>query len=295
MGHEVRKSPAVADVRPRPASPLRRVRRSPVDSRPPRATASIGLRNPSTRPAAEVPVGPHSAHAGQPAEAPLDGRHHHWPHSAHLQLERPRPAIALALVGGERLLRDATASLLTAQDGLHVLGTFASAEELMQARLAPPPAVILLDGDGPHGERTAALEQLRRIPSGSRVVLLCRSTSEELVRCAIEHRAGGVLLKSYSTADLLAALAYTVTGRTVLPAGWQRSLPSHPGTAALSRRHRQILALIAAGRRNEEIAADLELSPNTIKFHIRALYSRLGVRNRVEAANQYAQMAGGDA
>jgi len=124
-------------------------------------------------------------------------------------------------------------------------------------------------------------------------VLLCRSTSEEVVRCAIEHRAAGVLLKSYSTADVLAALAYTATGRTVLPAGWQRSLPSHPGTAALSRRHRQILALIAAGRRNEEIALDLDLSANTIKFHIRALYSRLGVRNRVEAANQYAQIAGG--
>ena len=63
----------------------------------------------------------------------------------------------------------------------------------------------------------------------------------------------------------------------------------------LSPRHRQILALIAQGRCTEEIALDLELSPNTIKFHIRALYSRLGVCNRVEAANQHAQMTSGGA
>ncbi|HXA54493.1 MAG TPA: response regulator transcription factor [Solirubrobacteraceae bacterium] len=259
-----------------------------------------------TRPPAQISDG----HAGLPAE--VSGPHDHaslpaeaairpdedlaavpaaW--RAHLELERPRPAIAIVLIGGQRLLRDATASLLTAQDGLHVLGTFACAEEFMAASFAAPPAVLLLDGDGGHGECAAALKRLHAAPGGPRVVLLCRSTSEEIVRCAIEHRAGGVLLKSYSTADILAALAYTATGRTVLPAGWQRSLPSHSGAAALSRRHRQILALIATGRRNEEIALDLDLSPNTIKFHIRALYSRLGVRNRVEAANQYAQIAGG--
>jgi DNA-binding NarL/FixJ family response regulator len=127
-------------------------------------------------------------------------------------------------------------------------------------------------------------------------VLLCRAPCEEVVRCAIEHRASGVLLKSYSTDDIRAALAYTATGRTVMPAGWQQLLSAHAGTRVrLSPRHRQILALIAAGRRNEEIALDLELSPNTIKFHIHALYSRLGVRNRVEAANLHAQITSGSA
>jgi DNA-binding NarL/FixJ family response regulator len=51
---------------------------------------------------------------------------------------------------------------------------------------------------------------------------------------------------------------------------------------------------MAQGRGTDEIATELELSPNTVKFHIRALYSRLGVRNRVEAANRYAQMPSGD-
>jgi two-component system, NarL family, response regulator DesR len=212
-------------------------------------------------------------------------------------LDRPTPAITIALIGGQQLLREATASLLNVQDGLHVLGAFGSAAELLAAQWEIPPAVLLLDCDGGElGECGAAVEELSATFVGARVVLLCRTACEEIVRCAIERRASGVLLKSYSTEDILAALAYTATGRTVLPAGWQQQLPAaQDGDGAkLSPRHRQILAQIAAGRRNKEIALDLQLSQNTIKFHIRALYSRLGVRNRVEAANLHAQITSGD-
>jgi DNA-binding NarL/FixJ family response regulator len=212
-------------------------------------------------------------------------------------LVRPSPAITLTLIGGQRLLREAAASLLTAQDGLNVLGTFESINQFMATGWVSPPAVLLFDCDGlDPGGCQSAVELLSSTQMGSRIVMLCRELSEELIRCAIEHRVSGVLLKSYSTEDIRAAITYTATGRTVLPAGWQQVVASHPvQPRGLSPRHRQILALIAQGRSNEEIARDLNLSPNTIKFHIRALYSRMGVRNRVEAANQYAQMtSGGD-
>jgi two-component system nitrate/nitrite response regulator NarP len=105
---------------------------------------------------------------------------------------------------------------------------------------------------------------------------------------------GGVILKSYSTNDIRAAISYMATGRTVMPGGWQRAVLAHAHERlGLSPRHRQILALIAEGRRNEEIATELGVSPNTVKFHIRVLYSRLGVRNRVEAAHRYTRMISG--
>ncbi|MGH2852599.1 MAG: LuxR C-terminal-related transcriptional regulator [Solirubrobacteraceae bacterium] len=212
-------------------------------------------------------------------------------------LVRSSPAVTLALIGGQRLLREATATLLTAQDGLNVLGTFESAAQFLDADWEGSPAVLMLDCDGVDpGGCQSAVELLSSSRMQSRIVMLCREIREEVIRCAIEHRVSGVLLKSYSTEDIRAAIAYTATGRTVLPAGWQQVVASHPARPqGLSPRHRQILALIARGRSNEEIARDLNLSPNTIKFHIRALYSRMGVRNRVEAANQYAQMtSGGD-
>jgi two-component system response regulator DesR len=209
-------------------------------------------------------------------------------------LARAGPAITLALIGGQRLLRDATASLLTAQDGLNVLGTFESAADFLTARWKRPPAVLLLDCDG--GSCGSAIGALSEAQAGSKIVMLCGDLCEQVVRCAIEHRVSGVLLKSYSAEDIRAAIAYMTTGRTVMPSGWQQAVASHSSRGlGLSPRHRQILALIAEGRRNEEIAEDLRLSPNTIKFHVRALYSRLGVRNRVEAANLHAQMTSGGA
>jgi DNA-binding NarL/FixJ family response regulator len=210
---------------------------------------------------------------------------------------RPSPTITLGLIGGQRLLREATASLLTAQDGLNVLGTFESVSQFLAASWESPPTVLMLDCDGDDpGSWEGAVGALSSPRAGPRIVMLCREVCEEVVRCAIAHKVSGVLLKSYTPEDVRAAIAYTATGRTVMPAGWQQAI-ARPcgGQPGLSPRHRQILAMIAQGRRNEEIAVALALSPNTIKFHIRALYSRLGVRNRVEAANLHAQMTSGGA
>ncbi len=121
--------------------------------------------------------------------------------------------------------------------------------------------------------------------------MLCREVCPEVIHCAMEHRVSGVILKSYSAEDIREAIRYMASGRTIMPAGWQRAAaPVHPDRPAVSPRLRQILTLIAQGHSNEEIADMLDLSPNTIKFHVRALYARLGVRNRVEAARLYAQM-----
>jgi two-component system, NarL family, response regulator DesR len=202
----------------------------------------------------------------------------------------------LALIGGQRLLRDATASLLTAQDGLHVLGTFESAAHFLAVAMEDPPAVVLLDCDDDPACWVSAVTSLSSPELESNIVMLCEQVhEEEAIRCAIEHGVSGVVLKSSSPREMREAISYIATGRTVMPVGWQQ-VPARVGKPlGLTPRHRQILALIARGRGNEEIAAELELSPNTVKFHIRALYSRLGVHNRVEAANRHAQMTDGGA
>lgn len=210
-------------------------------------------------------------------------------------LVRPSGEVTLTLIGGQRLLREATASLLTREDGLRVSRTFESVAHYRAARMESPPTVLLLDCEE-HDPATwqSAIGELCSSNTESSVVLLCSEIREDVIRCAIEHGVSGVILKSYAIAQIRDAIAYVVTGRTVMPAGWQRVLAAAaykpPG---LSPRQRQILALIAQGRGNEEIAAELGVSPNTVKFHVRALYSRLNVRNRVEAANRYAQMTHG--
>jgi DNA-binding NarL/FixJ family response regulator len=255
-----------------------------------------------TRVAGEVGVAEGGAQATRlPGRLPLaangsrtaNGRAQ-WLISRKSPFARPDGEVTLALVGGQRLLRDATASVLTREDGLCVLGTFESVAHYLAVGIENSPAVVLLDCDGNDSARWRGAVGLLSSPYlDCHVVLLCAEIREEVIRCAIEHGVGGVMLKSYTTKQIGEAITYIVTGRTVMPAGWQQALTGVGKPLELSPRQRQILALIAQGRGNDEIAAELELSPNTVKFQVRALYARLGVRNRVEAANQYVQMTRG--
>ncbi len=176
---------------------------------------------------------------------------------------------------------------------MDVLGAFESVADFLAIDAEKQPGVLLLDCDGGAPGGCQSTVGTLSAHTKSAIVMFCGEMCEEIIRCAVEHRVGGVILKSFSTNDVVAAMQYMSTGRTVMPAGWQRVVAAPlEQKISLSPRHRQILALIAQGMRNEEIAGELDLSPNTIKFHIQALYLRLEVRNRVQAANQYAQIAG---
>jgi len=217
-----------------------------------------------------------------------------WPTAGH-RPRRPHGEVTLALIGGQRLLREATAGLLGRQDGLRVIGTFDSVAHYLEVAQEESASVALLDCEEEDPACWPSLiASLRSSNLDTAVMLLCGDAHENGVRHAIEQGVTGVILKSYGATQIREAITYVATGRTVMPAGWQRmcagAAERHLG---LSPRQRQILGLIAQGQGNEEIATELDMSPNTVKFHIRALYSRLGVRNRVEAANQYAQMTRG--
>jgi DNA-binding NarL/FixJ family response regulator len=197
----------------------------------------------------------------------------------------------LALIGGDRLIRAATAGLLETQEGFRVRGAFESATEFLASEGVESVRVVLLDCDQESSLWCSAVNVLSRFHARARIVMVCRELSPEVVHCAMQHRVGGVVLKSYSAEDIREAIRYMASGRTVMPAGWQQAaVPLRARQLAVSPRLRQILTLIAQGRSNEEIADALQLSPNTIKFHVRTLYARLGVRNRVEATRLYTQM-----
>jgi DNA-binding NarL/FixJ family response regulator len=188
-------------------------------------------------------------------------------------------------------MRCTTANLLAAQDGFEVLDSFASVAEFLACDMLEPPTMVLLDCDDEHANCRTSVSLLSRNHPAIKLVLLCREVCAEIVSCAMEYQVSGVLLKSYTTEDVRHAIRYMASGRTIMPAGWQRAADSiQRDPLLLSPRLRQILTLIAQGLSNAEIAAELELSPNTVKFHVRALYARLGVHNRVEASILYAQL-----
>jgi len=111
-----------------------------------------------------------------------------------------------------------------------------------------------------------------------------------VVRCAIEEHAEGVVLTSDTIEETILALRNVLEGRAVMPAGWHAaSLRAQEPLASLSAREREILALLASGMSNKQIASHLTISANTVKFHLRTIYAKLGVRNRVQAMQAIGQ------
>ncbi|QWS35237.1 response regulator transcription factor [Curtobacterium sp. L6-1] len=135
-------------------------------------------------------------------------------------------------------------------------------------------------------------EDVSRLVSNPRIRTVAVFTwkmDRELIDAAVRRGATGYFAKSLSGAELAAGLVQVAAGARVIGEP-RRRVPSGPGVDwpgrghGISDRQSEILALITQGKRNTEIAELTHLSPNTIKTHIRTLYSKIGVVTRVEAA-----------
>ena len=144
--------------------------------------------------------------------------------------------------------------------------------------------VVVVDGAfDPRPLRTGA--------PAARIVVLADGLDHRLAAAAREGEVDGIVLTRCPGAELASAITQVAAGHAVFPAGWLRqvreSAESSP-LAQLSPRQREVLELVALGMDNDQIATRLYISRNTVKFHVRTIYRRLGVHNRVEAARALA-------
>ena len=196
------------------------------------------------------------------------------------------PRIAIVGVVGA-LATEALVWIIT-KSGNRVVGVYSTARELDSVLRSGPEELqaAIIDVDEQAAGLEAVAEIRRRYPE-LKILLLCEVATPAVVRCAMGEHAEGVVLKSESVEDMVLALRHVLAGRAVMPAGWQAaSIESEPDpirAATLSVREREVLDLVTAGMSNEEVAKHLVISSNTVKFHLRMIYSRLGVHNRVEA------------
>jgi DNA-binding NarL/FixJ family response regulator len=130
------------------------------------------------------------------------------------------------------------------------------------------------------------VDGLRDAAPGMAIVVLFDDLNPALAHAALAHEVDGVVLGDSSIHDLVMTLERVAAGEAVYPGGWLHAAHRADGDsieALLSARQRDVLELLAAGHGNSHIAACLHISPNTVKFHVRQIYQRLGVKNRVEA------------
>ena len=159
------------------------------------------------------------------------------------------------------------------------------AQEALAVLGAVNPDVILLDLRMPGADGVTALRGLRDNPA--RVLVVTSYTEPSAVLPAVRAGAAGYVYKDVDPPALAAAIRSVHAGHVLLHPDVARLLAdgdAHPGPAELTARERGVLAEVARGRSNREIAKALSLSEKTVKTHVSAILGKLGVQDRTQAA-----------
>jgi DNA-binding NarL/FixJ family response regulator len=199
--------------------------------------------------------------------------------------------VKVLLADDHQLMREGTAALLGADERIEVVGLARDGREALAMSERRRPDVVLLDLNMPGIGGLEACARLRKTP-GPEVLMLTVSEEEPDLYAALRVGAAGYLTKDVPPADLIEAVLAVARGEPrIAPAMASRMLaelgraPRAPDPLdVLSDRERDVLALLAEGLRNREIAERLVISEATVKTHVRHVLEKLRFRNRAEAA-----------
>jgi DNA-binding NarL/FixJ family response regulator len=186
-------------------------------------------------------------------------------------------------VDDHNLVRRGFRRLLEDDPGIVVVGEAGDGEEAIRLARELEPKVILMDCALPGTSGLAAARRILESRPDAAIVMLSMHSEETLVRRALEAGARGYVLKNAVALDLVSAVKRAAAGETVLDS----QLPLGPAlkgepAAALTPRQLEILQLIVDGKSNREIAAELDLSVNTVSVHRANIMDALGIHKTAE-------------
>ena len=198
--------------------------------------------------------------------------------------------IKVLIVDDHPVVRRGLRVLLEVQDGIEVAGEAGDGATALTLAAELSPDIVLLDLKLPGMDGIAVLTQLKANGSKARVLVLTSATEPASASLALRSGAAGVVYKDVDPDALVRAiravhdghllLAPEAAGSLVRNGGWNPAA----GLDALTSREREVLAEIAKGRSNREIARALTVSEKTVKAHVSAVLAKLGVQDRTQAA-----------
>ncbi|MFD8157877.1 response regulator [Streptomyces malaysiensis] len=203
--------------------------------------------------------------------------------------------ITVIVADDQRVIRDGLVTILGALDGIRVAAAAQDGAEAVALAVEHEADVVLMDLHMPGTDGIEATRRLREQLPSTAVVVLTTYTDDDSILAALEAGAIGYLTKNASAADIHRGIAAAAAGHTILdPAAAARVMRAArrqhagPGPAdtlpdGLTGREAQVLALIAQGLSNAEIAAKLYLSRSTVKTHINQIFAKTGSRDRSQA------------
>ncbi|HKW24990.1 MAG TPA: response regulator transcription factor [Terriglobales bacterium] len=213
--------------------------------------------------------------------------------------------LAVILADHHQVVRDSIAALLGTQADIEVVASAASGNQVTELVQRHRPDVLVLELDLPESSGFEVLRALSQAGLSLPTLILTGSDNEVDYVHAVRLGASGLVLKRDSPEKLFHAIRSVAAGQLAFSneiaqqvVNWmagERARPAARGLHRLSEREHTVVVLVTRGLRNREIAAELNISENTVKRHLQSIFSKTGAHDRVElaalAAEQKAEAA----
>jgi DNA-binding NarL/FixJ family response regulator len=205
--------------------------------------------------------------------------------------------VRVVVADDQRVVREGLSTLLALLDGVEVVGAAADGDEVVRLAVEMHPDVVLMDLRMPRCDGVEATRRLRGLDPNIKVLMLTTYADDRSVIDALRAGARGYLTKDAGAEEIQRALDQLTEGHAVIDPAVQHHLldaitaSPPPATAepapqfpdGLTLREAEVLALIAGGLSNGEIAERLVVNETTVKSHINHLFAKTGVRDRAQA------------
>jgi two-component system, NarL family, nitrate/nitrite response regulator NarL len=210
-------------------------------------------------------------------------------------MEESPSTIDIVIADDHELFREGLRKLLEAEPGLRIVGEAAGGDETVRVVRQLNPQLLLLDLSMPKGSGLEVLRELSELGAQTRIIVLAAAIEKDQVAEALQLGARGIVLKHSAIQILLKSIhcvndgQYWVDHESVsdLIQAFRQMGPSPHASRArqdlgLTSREKQVIALIAAGYTNKDLARKLDISEHTVKHHLTNIFDKLGVSNRLE-------------
>lgn len=194
-----------------------------------------------------------------------------------------RHPLTVLIVDDHFVVRSGLAASLELDDTISVVAEADRGEDAVAAYVQHRPRVVLMDLQLPGLGGGGATAALRERDAEARVLIFSSYARDDEIQAALDAGALGYLQKSASRDELLTALRSVAQGRRHLAPELDRRLSALRRGPAITQREREILALIATGQANKEIAATFGISEDTVKRHVSHILEKLDVHDRAQA------------
>jgi DNA-binding NarL/FixJ family response regulator len=188
--------------------------------------------------------------------------------------------IRVLSVDDHPLLREAVAALVASQSDITLVAEASNGREAIEQFRTHRPDVTLMDLQMPEVDGLDAMIAIREEFPGARIIVLTTYAGDVQVLRSIKAGARAYLLKSQVRKDLVEIIRMVHAGERRIPPEVAKELAEHAADEALSSREIEVLSLISGGNANKEIARKLSITEETVKGHMKSIFTKLGVHDR---------------